>query len=166
MEKDYKFSNLLAAFEVFYPASPGDRARFRAHAGDEARIIIEQVLEIIKVIETAKGAGSADAATDGVVASEATCDKPLDDAVKLLASMSPTDRDHILLTSRPDYQVLLVRAMSILEARKVAKTIAEQQLEIDSLKAALTAAKAELKVMYDGFGVLTSRLARSNAENS
>jgi hypothetical protein len=100
-------------------------------------------------------------ATDSDVASEATCDKQLDNVVELLASMSPTDRARILLTSPPDHQVLLVRATSILEARKVAKTIAERQLEIDSLKAALTTAKAELKIMHDAFGVLSNHMARS-----
>jgi hypothetical protein len=57
-----EFMHIVATFEVFYPASPGDRARFSAFARDEDRIIIERALEIIKVVETAKIAGSADAA--------------------------------------------------------------------------------------------------------
>ena len=172
-----------------------ERLRIHDTSSPENQQILKLAMDVIHAVETAKAecvvASAADGSAagalvvpadgvvltdgvvatdgvvpaDGVVASEATCDKSLNDVVELLASMSPTDRARILLTSPPNYQVLLVRATSILEARKVAKTIAEQQLEIDSLKAALTAAEGELKVMCDAFGALSNRLARSKPEN-
>jgi len=172
-------SQLLTAIEALSGLSLSERQRIHDTSSPKNKQHLQLAMDAINAVETAKAkcvvASAADGsaagalavpddsavATDGVVASKATCDKLLDDAVQLLANMSSTDRDRILLTSPPDYQVLLVRATSILEARKVAKTIAEQELEIESLKAALTTAKEELQIMYDAFGVLSNRQMRS-----